>query len=582
MKIAILGTSNSLLMNGYSAIYKAIEYPHQVDNFSVGGAYNLYGLLANEVYNISKNYDVVILDFVINDNGYLHSGLDKNDVESDLLTLFSTFKRSNCKIICLIFCRSVWDNTAYARNLHLTICNQLNISFLDVFSCLSGIKDKVEPVYKDPSHISHIYSKYIAIALKAKRIEITSFAYKLRNFIIDYGIKRKISKNNFFVVTAEEMFKNNSHCKIKVLGTSFVTHKTIENNSIDGIDLLIKDSYLIGMLGYLDKRTGWINFSEKEKYNKLLSVSWPSGFYFRHFKPYIYIYDTIKMSEGKRNDALLCKDEPFTYEFKYSYNRNKIAYLLFSKQKIKKQEINVQQFDVTPDRNYLISYYKVSKIINTKKYHHINSANLLYVSSFLTDDIDFKIKLLKKAITLKKNPYFYIGLGDAFFIQKKIDESLKNYFNAFDKLPYEKELAIKISNCFFRLKKMNEHSEFLKKAMQKFTYYPPLYQHYAFLLLQMKEIDEAQKNMELYLSFAPFSLNSIYIGINFYDKLNNKFKIIELLKYAEEVNDNIIQYITFIKKCHEYSQYELGFRAYKEAIEKFGISKELEDAYMMK
>ncbi len=36
MKIAIVGTSNSILANGYASLYEAIEYPHQVDNFSIG------------------------------------------------------------------------------------------------------------------------------------------------------------------------------------------------------------------------------------------------------------------------------------------------------------------------------------------------------------------------------------------------------------------------------------------------------------------------------------------------------------------------------------------------------------------
>lgn len=582
MKIAILGTSNSVFMTGYSAIYKAIEYPHQVDNFSVGGSSNLYGVLANEIFDISKKYDVVILDFAVNDDEALNLGFEENEVASELLALFSIFKKSNCKIICLIFSRPEWNNSTYSRNLYLTLCNHLNISFLDVFSCLTDIKDNTESVYRDSFHVSPDYSKHIAIALKAKRIEVTSFSYKLKNFFIDYNIKRKLPKNNFFAVTAEEMFKNNFHCKMRVMGTSFVTHKTIESNFENSINLSIKDSYLIGLLCYSDKRTGWISFSEKENYNKLLSVSWSSGFCFRHIKPFIYIYNQIKLSSIKQKSAFLCKYDHGSHEFIFSYNQNKIAYLLFSKQKIRKQEIKVQEFTVASNKKYLTSYYKVTNIINTKKYHHINSANLLYVSSVITEDVDFKIKLLEKAIALKENPFFYIGLGDAYFIQKNIDESLNNYLKALDNLPYESELAVKISNCFFRLKKMDEHSEFLKKSIEKFTYYPSLYYHYAFLLLQMKEVDEAQKNMELYLSLAPFSLSSIYIGINFYNKLNNKIKIFELLKYAKEENMLFIHYIKFIKKCHEFNQYELGFRAYKEAIEKFGSSKELEDAYMTK
>ena len=62
MKIAVVGTSNSILANGYFPVYQALEYPHQVDNFSLGASFCQYIPFALEKFALSKNYDFILTE----------------------------------------------------------------------------------------------------------------------------------------------------------------------------------------------------------------------------------------------------------------------------------------------------------------------------------------------------------------------------------------------------------------------------------------------------------------------------------------------------------------------------------------
>ena len=68
MKIAILGTSNSILKNGYAPLYQALEFPNQVDNYSIGATICQFIPFALEKYAIFKNYDFLITDCCPNDS----------------------------------------------------------------------------------------------------------------------------------------------------------------------------------------------------------------------------------------------------------------------------------------------------------------------------------------------------------------------------------------------------------------------------------------------------------------------------------------------------------------------------------
>lgn len=580
MKIAIVGTSNSIMVEGYFSIYRAIEYPHQVDNFSLGGSYNQYGLLANELYKIADDYDVVIFDFGINDGGRV-SLFSEELVYTDLFCLISLLKQK-CKLINLIFCTNNGEyNKSCIQHHNRLLCEELNIPYIDVWSCLESIPNKKEPVFKDGGHISSFYSKLLAILLKQKRIEITSCNYKIKNGIKDYLIKRKLPKYNFFIKSAEEIKEENPNIPLKIYGSSLVAYKVVELSENNNIRLSINNAWVIGMLGYIDNQSGWLSINN---YNKLFTRadSRNGNFYFKTIKEPIYIKDNLEISSRKKIQNINCLADPCEIDFGNKNHKNKIAFLLFSKQKIEKLKLKEYDLKFILNKKYLSLYLTVNNILKTKNYKNINSANILYLTSFIENDNILREKIIMQAIKLKNNPYFYIALADILLSSKKIEESLKYYLEAFKKLKNEKELIIKIFQCYFSLKNYVEAEILLKQAIDENPFYPHLYRLYALLLLDKNEIEKAKENIKKFYSFAPYSLYSAYTCIDFYKKINDKITIIELLKSIYGKQTTLNDYIKFIKKCHEFQQYELGFRAYKEALKEIGQSNELENAYSTK
>ena len=56
MKIAVVGTSNSIRVEGYFPLYQAVEYPNIVDNLSLGGSNCQLIPFSIEKYNIFDTY----------------------------------------------------------------------------------------------------------------------------------------------------------------------------------------------------------------------------------------------------------------------------------------------------------------------------------------------------------------------------------------------------------------------------------------------------------------------------------------------------------------------------------------------
>lgn len=89
MKIAVLGTSNSVLTSGYFETYKAIEYPNQVDLFAIGGTVISFAAFALEYFQILKNYDVIITEFSTNDAHRYEKKLSAQNTCTNIFMMFS-------------------------------------------------------------------------------------------------------------------------------------------------------------------------------------------------------------------------------------------------------------------------------------------------------------------------------------------------------------------------------------------------------------------------------------------------------------------------------------------------------------
>lgn len=171
IKIAVVGTSNSILAKGYFPLYQAIEYPNQVDNYSLGASYCQYIPFALEKYVILKNYDIVLTDCCPNDGSFFPYARSADWLYNELYSIFSLIQESPCKHVHLLFPTDL--PFAIHEEIHRQVCTELNIPFLDIGAILKQNKKHSEQeLYADKMHISPFYAKQFAFVLKQKVHEI--------------------------------------------------------------------------------------------------------------------------------------------------------------------------------------------------------------------------------------------------------------------------------------------------------------------------------------------------------------------------------------------------------------------------
>lgn len=200
MKIAVVGTSNSILASGYFPLYKAMEYPNQVENFSHGASYCHYIPFALEKYAILDNYDFLITDCCPNDGSFFPYARTENWFYNELYSIFSHIKEKNCKHLHLIFPTDI--PFAIHEEIHRQVCTELGIPFLDIGAILKNSLQKPEqPLYADKMHIAPYYAKQLACIIKQKQQEITntqtpisnSFLYKHKEYFL-YDLTKNSNK----------------------------------------------------------------------------------------------------------------------------------------------------------------------------------------------------------------------------------------------------------------------------------------------------------------------------------------------------------------------------------------------------
>ena len=171
MKIAVVGTSNSILANGYFPVYQALEYPHQVDNFSLGASFCQYIPFALEKFALSENYDLILTDCCPNDGAYFPYARTPDWLYNELHSIFSHIGELPFKHLHLIFPTEL--ETAVHEKIHQQVCEELDIPYLHISSILKSInKQKKPPLFADKMHINPFYAKQIAFLIKQKTNEV--------------------------------------------------------------------------------------------------------------------------------------------------------------------------------------------------------------------------------------------------------------------------------------------------------------------------------------------------------------------------------------------------------------------------
>ncbi len=297
MKIAIVGTSNSILGNGYAPLYQAMEYPHQADNFSIGAAICQYIPFALEKYAVCKEYDFLITDSCPNDSDCYFCGQRIADwFYNELYTIFSGIKETQIKHLHLIF---PYARTNILQKIHIQICEELAIPYLDLGTILKPFAEqKDQPLMQDIHHISPYFAKQTACLIKQKREEIVRTQetksvplYKTKQYIF-YDLTKKFQKE-FPLVTRASSHISEQFLYLEQPRELTITHLPALNFE--------------GLYFYTNKEAGFFNLTSQTACNNY-SLYFPTADYI-FYQPIpqntFAVKDFLKIQAGFQKGKML-------------------------------------------------------------------------------------------------------------------------------------------------------------------------------------------------------------------------------------------------------------------------------------
>ena len=455
MKIAVVGTSNSIRVEGYFPLYQAIEYPNIVDNLSLGGSNCQLIPYSIEKYKIFDNYDFLITDTAINDGDYLaprHRSADW--LYNELYSVMSIIKEAPIRHLHLVFPYDIEYKEHY--KIHCQVCQELDIPYLDIEKILSassqyGIKD----LYTDIRHISYFLSNQLAFVIKEERKRIfsapksedMSACYKHKKYIL-YSLPDKF-KGKYPVCT-----KSSS-----LLSYDYIVLKDNDTLFLDNLPKLNLESISF----WSNTRAGYYTLgteNHKQNFNLFYTET-----HFTHFRPLpkeafpVNKFLKLRLGLDPKYPAPLSE-----YTFAPNYTENNELILnsfLFSKTvspPLKWKEKNL------PDNSeqYISIFHKIcSFCMAVPKY--ANAAALKYIPVdyvFIAAHAYPENRILRKEfLTLLKksdNPYFAYGYAKLYLLpRKKYAAATKILEHALEQRTII-NAVIDLTHCYIRLKKFDE------------------------------------------------------------------------------------------------------------------------------
>ena len=161
-KIALVGTSNSIMKDGYGQFLQEL-LPGQVDSLGLGGCSSINAVFSLLKYDIVDKYEYVVFDFCINDFSFEKAkSINKFLLISYWSFIFNVLRRSKTTPVLLLL-----PNMHYCRDIvdfYIAISDFFNIEYVDISFLFSSIPR--ENLFRDSmGHYCVEYQKQISRAI---------------------------------------------------------------------------------------------------------------------------------------------------------------------------------------------------------------------------------------------------------------------------------------------------------------------------------------------------------------------------------------------------------------------------------
>lgn len=178
MKIAVIGTSNSLMKMGWVAsLREMVPAGTVIDNYSIGGSASLYGSFVATRHNIGPSYDFAFLEFAINDQAILEiQQLTESYIAGSLAALLRHFAERAAQCVPIVVIMPIRDAVSHQRrdttyNITRKLCEHYGVHYIDLYRPLRSILQNhtldISSWFSDPMHMS--ISAQAALAKVARK-----------------------------------------------------------------------------------------------------------------------------------------------------------------------------------------------------------------------------------------------------------------------------------------------------------------------------------------------------------------------------------------------------------------------------
>ena len=287
-KIAILGTSNSIMRAGWATFFSShAPKDWEIENLSLGGNCALFMPGQSEAYSVPDSYDICIIELPINDQRYVDSGFFRgNYFAATLAGLFAKFSEPGSRCIPIVL--SIPTRTDMAAPIYFgncetilsRICAAFGVAVFDVGASIRAAsfttERKTDDFFSDKLHLLPSVQRHIASAL-LRRLKDglerpTGAAGRMRDLAPKF---RTVMSRD--VVPKERL----SHRRTSISGFDVIRLAAGESVAFPA------HGHLCGILHWADKTAGEMDFvsGKVAGVRKLLRKEWPGGiFFFTHLR----------------------------------------------------------------------------------------------------------------------------------------------------------------------------------------------------------------------------------------------------------------------------------------------------------
>ncbi|MGA2401933.1 MAG: hypothetical protein ABSG91_09520 [Syntrophobacteraceae bacterium] len=285
-KIAIVGTSNSILAEGWSSEFRRIEPNSIIHNYSLGSNSSLYGVYTLIKQDIASKYDYCILDFCVNDQNFLDChAISWEFLLASIAGLFAPFldEQVGCTPLWLLFINKRHFKDKHlniSRDAHMFLCSYYGVPYIDVYDLIVDAANtkgyNEDDIFAEETHLRSAFAKPLAHVVS----EFLDLAgeHWAKNKPQSTGERRRL---NYRVVPEDRITYRN--CAVHTRSTSLISYPVHRLGPQSFIDIMTYDELLCGFLFWLRKEENYLFCTGERTIRKNLRLKWDKGFFFRNF-----------------------------------------------------------------------------------------------------------------------------------------------------------------------------------------------------------------------------------------------------------------------------------------------------------